>query len=191
MHHRNPKSPWNPAIPVTLSPEDYERQVVEWLKQAGPRLTSFEVLHQAKLRGSSGAYAFDAIAEFEIFEGARIIVLVECKRHSTPVKRDHILALEAKRQDVGAHKAMLFSTGGFQRSALEYAAKRGIATITFIDGRLIYETRASGFSVEPPPWAKIPRYAGWFIYLEGGSVRCSLIDKGHLDILNSWLRNSY
>jgi len=66
------------------------------------------------LKGASGEYAFDALAEFEILGGARILVLVECKRHSSPVKREDVLVLEAKLRDTGAHKAMVFSTAGFQ-----------------------------------------------------------------------------
>jgi restriction system protein len=47
---------------------------------------------------------------------------------------------------------MIFSTSGFQKGALEYAAAHGIATITFIDGKSTYETRAMNSQpVEPPP----------------------------------------
>jgi restriction system protein len=114
-------------------------------------------------------------------------VLVECKRHSRPVERDDVLALESKLRDVGAHKAMLFSTAGFQRGALEYATERGIATVTFIDGKLTYQTRAAGPSLEPPPWANIPRYAGWFLSAQGQSIRCGSLGTSCPDQIDAWL----
>jgi len=188
MPRRDRDSPWNPAASVEVSPDEYERQVVSWLRQTKRGLSSFRVRHQAQLAGSGGEYTFDGIAEFEIFDGAQIVVLVECKRHSSPVKRDHVLALEAKLRDVGAHKAMLFSTAGFQRGALQYAAERGIgATVTFIDGRLTYETKSAMPPSEPPPWANIPRFAGWFVSSEGKSIHSSLVDNSRADPIDSWL----
>lgn len=187
MQRRDRKSPWNPPASVEVSPEEYERQVVAWLGQTKRGLSSFTIRHQAQLAGSSGEYSFDGIAEFEIFDGARIVVLVECKRHSSPVKRDHVLALEAKLLDVAAHKAMLFSTAGFQRGALKYATERGIATVTFIDGKLTYETKSALPTPDPPPWANISQFAGWFVSAEDKSIHSSLIDASRTDPIDSWL----
>ena len=185
--NRDQHSRWNPAASVEVSPDEYERQVVAWLRQTKRGLSSFKIRHQALVAGSSGEYTFDGIAEFEIFDGARIVVLVECKRHSNPVKRDYVLALEAKLRDLGAHKAMLFSTAGFQRGALEYATERGIATVTFIDGTLTYETRGARAAPEPPPWAKMLRFAGWFVSAEGQSVYCSLVTPDRAEPIALWL----
>ncbi|MEE8120040.1 MAG: restriction endonuclease [Anaerolineales bacterium] len=187
MHSRDREFPWNPAASVEVSPDEYERQVVTWLGQTRRGLASFKIRHQARLDGSSGEYTFDGVAEFEIFNGARIVVLVECKRHNSPVKRDAMLSLESKLRDVGAHKAMLFSTAGFQRGALEYAAKRGIATVTFIDGKLTYETKSAAGPPDPPPWANIPRFAAWFLTAESKSIHCSLLEAGRPDPVDSWL----
>ena len=188
MRRRNPTSPWNPAEPVEVSPTEYEQQVVAWLRATAGGFTHFQVKHQEKIVGSSGEYAFDAIAEFEVLGGARILVLVECKRHADPVKRDDLLALEAKLRDVGAHKAMLFSTAGFQRGAIDYATQRGIATVTFIDGRLTYETKsaANDRDPDPPPCAKIPRFCGWLLTSNGTSIQVSLVSDGYMDALVAW-----
>lgn len=174
-------------MPLDISPEEYEREVVSWLRAAKQTLVAFDVRHHDRVQGSSGEYEFDAVAEFQVFDGAVITVLVECKRHLSPVKRDAVLALESKLRDVGAHKAMLFSTAGFQRGALEYAAQRGIATVTFIDGRLTYETKGVGVRHEPPPWANIPRLAGWFVSVEDGKIHCSLLETTRLDAIEAWL----
>lgn len=178
---------WNPASPLNISPEEYEREVAAWLEQTNRTLHRFEVRHQARIAGSSGEYAFDAVAEFEVLEGARILVLVECKRHVTPVKREAVLALESKLRDVGGHKAMLVATAGFQRGAIEYAAVRGIATVTFIDGRLTYETKGARGDMDPPPWANVPRFAGWFVTVAGGTIKCSLVERSRTDAVAQWL----
>ncbi len=187
---RDPNAPWNPASPVFVTPDDYEKQVVSWLRETGHTLASFRVTHLEEIEGSSGAYVFDAVAEFTVFEGARVVVLVECKRHRRAVERQDVLALEAKLRDVGAHKAMLFSTAGFQKGALEYAAERGIATITFIDGASTYETKArDSRPAQPPPWVHHPRFAGWFITGKAGKVSSSLVRDDRLEPITTWLMN--
>ena len=187
MRNRDPHSPWNPAVPVDVSPTEYEQQVVAWLRQAKGTLHDFPVQHQARVTGSSGEYTFDALAEFEILDGARLVILVECKRHGSPVKRDAVLTLEAKLRDVGAHKAMLFSTAGFQRGALDFATERGIATITFIDGKLTYETKSHDPPSTPPGRIQIARFAAWFISTEGQGIQRSLLAAGRAEALEVWL----
>jgi len=165
--------------------------VVTWLRATEGGFKNLRIEHQEKIVGSSGEYAFDAIAEFEVFGGARILVLVECKRHADPIKRDDLLALEAKLQDVGVHKAMIFSTAGFQRGAIEYATERGIATVIFIDGRLTYETKSAvgDRDPEPPPWANIPRFCGWLLTSKGRSIQVSLVSDRYMDALAAWVRD--
>src|SRR4030095_2662212 len=106
---RNPNSPTNPAKPADVSPKEYERQVVNWLRAAGTTLEQFEVQHLKHLGGAGGDYEFDAVAKFTILSGAEVVVLVECKRYSQPVEREKVLSLWAKLQDVKAHKAMMFA----------------------------------------------------------------------------------
>ena len=187
---RNPKSPWNPAKPVELSPEEYERQVVAWLRATGVTLEHFQVQHLKHLGGTGGDYEFDAVAEFSILKGARIVVLVECKRYSQPVDREKLLALWAKLQDVKAHKAMIFATCGFQSGALAYAESYGIATVAFVEGAFLYETKAAGPTAAPPSWVGLPNYAGIFMRIENGEIHCSTINVGHTQILSEWLQAS-
>ena len=180
-------APWNPPDPVEVTPTEYEEQIASWLRATGGAFRDFRVTHQAKLVGSSGEYAFDALAEFEIFHGAKVLVLIECKRHTDPVKRDDLLTLEAKLRDVGAHKAIVFSTAGFQSGAITYAAARGIATITFIDGKHTYVTRSTDGPRDPPPWANVPRFAGWRVTSKEGTVGASLVSDRYPEALKEWL----
>ena len=112
-----------------------------------------------------------------------MLVLVECKRNGRPVEREELLALEAKRVDVGAHKAMIFSTGGFQSGALQYAESRGIATITFLDGDFLYETRGS-VPASPPPWVILPRFDAMLLHEKDGRISSGAIDEG---VLQKWI----
>lgn len=168
MSRRDPESPWNPARATPISPDEYERQVVAWLQAAGRNLESFEVEHLRKLPGSGGEYELDAMAELSVLNGARLVLLVECKRYSRPVEREKVMALWAKLQDVKAHKAMMFATRGFQSGAIEYATNYGIATITFVDGGFLYETKTSeDDEPKPPPWANLSRYAAILVNSNG------------------------
>ena len=188
MPKRNPTSPWNPGNAINISPKDYEKQVVEWLKVAGGTLESFEVEHLTHLSGPGGDYEFDAVANFTVLNGAKIIILVECKRYSSPVEREKILALWAKMQDVKAHKAMMFATCGFQSGALEYAKIYGIAAIAFVEGTFTYETRSASQSKAPPPWVNLPNFAGIFMTHDEDTIQCNVIDSKNIDTLKNWLR---
>lgn len=187
MGRRNPGSPWNPAEPVSISPEGYEKQVVAWLRKAGGALDSFAVTHLDHRPGPGGEYEFDAVAEFTVLSGARITLLVECKRSARPVEREDVLALWAKLQEVGAHKALVFATCGFQSGAIEFAQAHGIATITFVSGDFLYETRALGPTPPPPAWANLAKYAGIVLSRSGKTISCSTIDETRLDTLATWL----
>ncbi len=174
--------------PVDITPEQFERQVHDWLKASADGLKSFTVIHSHMLEGDSGEYEIDVIAEFEVFGGALIKVLVECKRYKNPVKRDIIMVLESKIRDTGAHKGMVFSTSGFQKGAIEFAQKRGIATVTVQHGYTNYFTRAeSSGPVTPPPWVKLSEYIGWLMTLDDQrNSSSSLIDDDRKHPLIEW-----
>ncbi len=99
-----------------------------------------------------------------------------------------LLSTHSKLQDTGVHKAMIFSTSGFQSGAIEYASKHGIATIVFVDGKVTYKTLSS----EPPTersWpADLPKYCGIVLRIHGGNPRASVIDRKRLDPLSDWLQ---
>lgn len=181
------ESRWNPAFPVDVTPMEYEQQVVAWLKSSGASLHQFEVKHLESISGTSGEYEFDAVAEFTILDGAKIIVLVECKRYSRPVERDHVMTLWAKLQDVSAHKAMIFSTCGFQSGALEFAQSKNIAAITFVGGNFLYETKAAVPIPTPPPWVKFPKFAGILLSYKDGAIGSTTLNEEYILLIGDWL----
>jgi restriction system protein len=106
------------------------------------------------------------------------------------VERDVVMVLESKLRDSIAHKGMIFSTSGFQRGALEFAQKRGIATITVNEGHTNYHTRsADQQNIKPPAWINFPNFIGWFITInEEGNEAHSLIDDERIENLEKWLK---
>ena len=62
--------------PVNITPEEYEQQVVSWLRQE-EKLQSFQVQHREKLVGLAGEYTFDGVARFNAIGGAEFVVLIE------------------------------------------------------------------------------------------------------------------
>jgi len=185
---RNPDSPWNPRVPVEISPTDFEKQVTVWLQRAGREQgVSFKATHQGIANGHGGSYAIDVLLEIILLGGSCVQVLVECKHQKRPVERDEVIVLEGKLRDVGGHKGMLFSTSGFQSGAIEYAAARGIATVTVVAGECLYETRAAGPTAAPPPWAQFDRFAGIRLSPSENGVSCSTIISNHLEALSKWV----
>jgi restriction system protein len=113
---------------------------------------------------ADGGYEFDITCRFSGL-GADFLVLVECKRHKNRIKREHVQALFSKMQSVGAQKAIMCTTSGFQAGAVVFARSHGIALVQVADGRTSWATRDA--SPETKPWSRVPneieRVVGWLI----------------------------
>jgi restriction system protein len=138
--------------------------VVEFLQQLEGGLKGFSVQHRTHLSGPDGEFEIDALARFEAL-GAEFLVIVECKHHRNPIKRDLVQVLRDRVRSVSAQKGMLFSTGGFQKGAIEYARSQRVALIHFTEGGPIYETKAIR-----GPMGPTREYDSYFVTLndEGG-----------------------
>lgn len=155
-----------PNIPdnTDITPEKFEQLVHGYLSDLGKDLKSFEAVHNSNVQAHDGTYQIDVKATFEAL-GCDFVVLVECKRHRSAIKREVIQVLHDKIRSTGAHKGILFSTSKFQEGAREYALKHGIALVRVIEGRYTYFTKSAGEQqYNPPPWAKIPEYVGEYEY---------------------------
>lgn len=160
-----------------------------WLRKCGPTGDALiEAEHLGTITGVGGDYRIDVLVRLNIFGGAIVAILVECKHQRRPVERDEAMVLEAKLRDVGAHKGMLFSTSGFQKGAIQYATAHGIATIAVVNGKWLYETRGIGNEPEePPPWARYDRFAGLRMTSTDNGISCHTIESGSVDGLQEWL----
>ena len=168
-----------------------EKLVVDLLSEAGQGLAEFRVEHREAIRAADGEYQIDATARFSAL-GVDFLVLVECKDHSRPVEREDVQILADKKRAVGAQKAILFATNGFQRGALDYAKTHDIALVRILEGALTYGTRSAQQTSPPtpPPWANIQPFIGQRIYAEGNSVHFWTVERGRPDALIAYLTSA-
>lgn len=146
--------------PPVLTPEEFEQEVRRFLDARALGVSGYHSEHREVLAGVDGEYEIDIVVRFTALD-VEFAVLVECKHHKNPVKREALQAFHSKIQSVGAHKGVVFSTSGFQSGALEFAQTHGIATVQLADGRSSYFTKAYGQEFEPPSW--LPRFAAWLL----------------------------
>jgi len=148
---------------LRVSPVEFEQIVVEYLRGLEGRLEGFEVSHRTPLAGPDGEFEIDAVARFDAL-GASFVVLVECKHHRNPIKRELVQVFRDKIRSLSAHKGLLFSTAPFQKGAIEYAQSQGIALVHITQGGPIYETRWLGGAQGPSR----DYDAHWVTLSEGG-----------------------
>ncbi|MDL2082093.1 restriction endonuclease [Streptomyces sp. GXMU-J15] len=140
-----------------LSPAEYEQAVAGLVQAAGHEVDNWQVQHLDPVEGLDGTYIIDVTVRFRIM-GADFLMLFECKRHASPVKREHVQVLKDKLQSTGAQKGVLVAASGFQRGALEYARRHGIACVRLVDGAWAYETR-DPFTASPQTTGEYVAYA--------------------------------
>ena len=124
----------------TLSPVEYEQAVADIAKTVGQDITDWRVQHLDPVEGLDGTYVIDVTVRFQL-AGMDFLILFECKRHASPVKREHVQVLHAKVQSTGAQKGVLVAASGFQSGALQYAQAHGIACVRLVDDAWAYLSR--------------------------------------------------
>jgi hypothetical protein len=124
-----------------LTPTDYERAVTGLVREADHEVLDWHVQHPDPIEGIDGTYIIDVTVRFR-FLGADFLMLYECKRHASPVKREHVQVLHDKLRSTGAQKGVVVAPSGFQTGALAYAETHGIACVRLVDGAWTYERRS-------------------------------------------------
>lgn len=122
-----------------LSPEEFEIFVLNHFKKTYPNA---EISHREDITGVDGEYNIDLAIRFQEL-GAQFLVLVECKHHKSPVKRDYVQILQDRIRSIGAQKGILVSSSSFQRGAIEYAKTHNIALVRVINDEFRYQIRSS------------------------------------------------
>ncbi|MFI5907504.1 restriction endonuclease [Dactylosporangium sp. NPDC051541] len=125
---------------AALTPAEYERAVARIAETIGPEVSGWQVRHLDAVDGLDGTYVIDVTARFRV-AGLDFLVLFECKRHATPVKREHVQVLHAKLAATGAHKGVVVAASGFQSGALQYARAHGIACVRLVDDAWVHVVR--------------------------------------------------
>lgn len=113
---------------ASITPKEFETFCMETLKAYALRenLQDFIITENKIIEANDGTFQIDVYAEYTAL-GTKNKVLVECKRHSNPIKRELVAVLNDKLRSIGAQKGILISTIGFQSGATKYAQKHGIA----------------------------------------------------------------
>jgi hypothetical protein len=83
----NPDSPWNPRVPVEITPAKFEQLVLAWPQRcAGGKKQRLAAEHLGVVQGGGGEYKIDVLVRLTVFGEALIIILVECKYQARPVE---------------------------------------------------------------------------------------------------------
>lgn len=180
-------NPFDEQNITELSPEAFELAVKQMLEASGNGLKEFVAEHRSNVHGVDGAYEVDVKATFNAL-GVDFQVLVECKHHRYPIKREVVQILHDRIRSTGSHKGMLFATSTFQKGALDYAKTHGIALIRIADGKTCYETRSLYPPPGPPSWVYLPDYVGWRMQLtDEGNIQMSAISSDRAEGLAEFL----
>ncbi|MCH6258412.1 restriction endonuclease [Puniceicoccaceae bacterium K14] len=124
-----------------FAPEGFEKHVQNMIELSGIDLSDFRTSRRENIKGLEGEYEIDVVARFSAL-GTSFLVLIECKHHKSPIKRDVVQVLRDRMRSVGAQKGMIFSTAKFQSGALKYAKAHGIALVQVTDSEPIVYNRA-------------------------------------------------
>ena len=141
-----------------MTPSEFEQYCLSSLHEQfqSENICDYTFKHNVIIEAHDGSYQIDGEIRFTIM-GVEMIVLVECKKYKGPIKREHIQTLYSKIQSIGAHKGIFITTSYFQSGAFRYAKEHGIALISIVNGKLLYETRSKDCINSPiiPSWVKI------------------------------------
>jgi restriction system protein len=139
--------------------------VVAYLQEMGRTMSSFSIEHRSALSTPDGEFVMDGVARFEML-GAEFVVLIECKHHKNPIKRELVQVLADKLSSAHAQKGMLFSTAPFQKGAIEYALSHQIALVHLTEGGPVYLAKAE----DGPRGPNRPYEAYWVRLSDSGTT---------------------
>lgn len=92
-----------------------------------------QVQHNVKIKGKSGAkHQIDVFWEFKL-AGIDYCTLVEAKDWKSPVKKEQVLSLKSKMDDIPNSNGVVVSQTGFQKGAKIYAEHQGIRLISITE----------------------------------------------------------
>lgn len=111
-----------------MTPTEFEKASLEWLSHQDNRYPDAVIEHNVTVRTRNGDYQLDGKITFSAYN-VPFVIIIECKMYTHPVKRDALVALQDKVQEMGAQKGILVTTASFQRGAIQYAKNKGITLI--------------------------------------------------------------
>lgn len=112
-----------------MSWQAFQQEIAEFFRQLG---CNAEV--EAKVQGARAKHEVDVWVTFSRF-GLTQKWAVECKKWSSAIPKEKVMALRAIVEDLGADKGILISERGFQAGAFDAAANTNIALTTWNEFR--------------------------------------------------------
>lgn len=123
-------------IATEMTPYQFEIQCLQLLDNLSNDLNGCSIEHNQICITDDGQYQLDGVIEFECF-GVKYKTIVECKKYNSRIKRSQIQILHDTIRSTGAHKGIFISTSSFQKGAMDYAKKHGIALLQIVDGFIL------------------------------------------------------
>lgn len=111
-----------------MTPTEFEKASLEWLLQQDSRYPDARIEHNVTVNTRNGDYQLDGRITFFAFH-MPFVIIVECKRYSHSVKRESLVVLQDKVQELGAQKGILVTTAKFQAGAIQYARNKGLTLV--------------------------------------------------------------
>lgn len=142
-------------IVTEMTPSEFEIYCLELLTNISNNLNGCKIEHNQICITDDGQYQLDGVIEFECF-GVRYKTIVECKKYLNKIKRSQIQILHDTIRSTGAHKGIFISTSSFQKGAMDYAKKHGIALLQIVDGYVL--TIQNSISPTIRDYYLIPKY---------------------------------
>jgi len=121
-----------------MTPIEFEEYCIKLLCDL-PDFSSLQNViteHNKHYVAYDGEYQLDGYMEYTAL-GVRHKVVIECKKHTYPIKREIVATLHTKIISLGAQKGILMSTSGYQSGAATYAKQHGIALLQVIEGSIM------------------------------------------------------
>ena len=128
-------------ITSTISARDFELFCVDLLVKSTDN--NHHIEHDITFETPDGNYQIDIFMRHKNPFGIEYKTLVECKRHSSPIKREVVQLLYDKIRACGANKGIVMSTSGFQDGAIKFAQVHSIALIQFVDRDILNITNSN------------------------------------------------
>ena len=174
---------------MEISPSEYEDFVKQWFDREFGEIQSYESEIRTRKCSYDGEYEIDIYATFSI-ANLKFTLLVECKRHTNKIKREVAQVLYSKMRSLGASKAVICATSGFQKGTLQYCKNHGIACIKMVPGESTFHacSKVTSIPYDPSKVWGIPKVSGWLTELDDGIERGAIVSSKERKWIQAYLR---
>jgi len=128
--------------PLELSPKEFEMAVRRQFDRLGTGLQDYRSVLRERIEGDAGQYEIDISLRFNAL-GVDFLLLVECKKYKSKVKRQQVQTLRDTVQAIGADKGIMISVLGYQQGAITYGQRHRLPLLTIQAGEIACAHRSA------------------------------------------------